>query len=63
MIDVLQTVYDSRVLRLSLNRPEKRNALDFELRRSTLVDALGCIVKDSLKNPGGYMLQKANLLL
>ena len=39
MSDVLETAYESRVLHLRLNRPEKRNALSSELCRA-LVSAL-----------------------
>jgi enoyl-CoA hydratase/carnithine racemase len=39
MIDILHSVREGRILRLTLNRPEKRNALDAALCRA-LVDAL-----------------------
>jgi enoyl-CoA hydratase/carnithine racemase len=46
MNDILQSVQEGRVLRLFLNRPDKRNALSAELCR-TLVDALEEADRDS----------------
>jgi len=43
--DLLQSEQNGRVLRLVLNRPEKRNALNFELCR-LLVDAIGHANRD-----------------
>ncbi|HKE27750.1 MAG TPA: enoyl-CoA hydratase/isomerase family protein [Bryobacteraceae bacterium] len=45
MSDLLQSEQNGRVLRLVLNRPEKRNALNFELCR-LLVDAIGHANRD-----------------
>jgi enoyl-CoA hydratase/carnithine racemase len=45
MSDTLHTVLDGRLLRLTLNRPQKRNALDLELCRA-LVAALEAAEQD-----------------
>src|SRR5450432_412673 len=45
MSDTLDTVSDGRVLRLAVNRPEKRNALNLELCRA-LVEALEAADRD-----------------
>ena len=45
MSDTLHTVSDGRVLRLAVNRPEKRNALNLELCRA-LVEALEAADRD-----------------
>ena len=45
MSDALHTVSDGRVLRLALNRPDKRNALNLELCRA-LVEALEAADRD-----------------